>query len=185
MDCILLKGMRANIYIDDLLSVCQGFANAVLQDKDVKAFFARGGWVFKPSKSSGPPSQRVTYLGLIINSVEMIFEIPPEKMLRLLEGSKILLSARRFLVKNLASWVGLLQSLRLAVGPIVSIMCRSIYDCIKSAKFWTSYIKLTDLARFQLQWWLDNLPNLSGYPICQDDSIVKFELSVAGYARQC
>ena len=67
MDCILLKGMRANIYIDDLLSVCQ--------DKDVKAFFARGGWVFKPSKSSGPPSQRVTYLGLVINSIDMIFEI--------------------------------------------------------------------------------------------------------------
>ena len=90
--------MRANIYIDDLLSRCQGFVNVVMQDKAVKAFFYRGGWVFKPSKSSGPPSQRVTYLGLIINSVEMIFDIPPKKMLRLLEGVKILLSARRFLV---------------------------------------------------------------------------------------
>ena len=81
--------------------MCQGFANVVLQDEAVKAFFARGGWVFKPSKSSGTPSQKVLYLGLIINSVEMIFEIPPDKMLRLLEGVKILLSARRFLVKSL------------------------------------------------------------------------------------
>ena len=112
----------------------------------------------------------------------MIFEIPPDKMLRLLEGVKILLSARRFLVKTLASWVGLLQSVRLAIGPIVSIMCHSIYDCIKSAKYWSSYIKLTDLARFQLQWWLDNLPSLNGYPICQEPSIVKFEFSVAGDA---
>ena len=133
MDCILLKGMRANIYIDDLLSVCQGFVNAVNQDKAVQAFFYEGGWVFKPSKSSGPPSQRVTYLGLVINSLDMIFEIPADKMLRLLEGAKVLLSARRFLVKTLASWVGLLQSVRLALGPVVSIMCRSLYDSIKPA----------------------------------------------------
>ena len=82
----------------------------------------------------------------------------------------------------MASWVGLLQSVRLAIGPIVSIMCRSIYDCIKSARYWSSYIQLTDLARFQLQWWLDNLPSLNGYPICQEPSIVKFEFSVDGDA---
>ena len=182
MDCILLKGMRANIYIDDLLSICQGFANAVIQDKAIRAYFYEGGWVFKPSKSSGPPSQRVTYLGLVINSLDMIFEIPADKMVRLLEGAKFLLSARRFLVKTLASWVGLLQSVRLAVGPVVSIMCRSLYDCIKAAKYWSSYIKLSDLAKFQLQWWVDNLPSLDGYPICQDSSVIKFEFSVSGDA---
>ena len=87
----------------------------------------------------------------------MIFDIPPEKMERLLEGAKFLLSARRFLVKTLVSWVGLLQSVRLAVGPLVSLMCRSLYDNIKSARFWSSYIQLSDLARFQLKWWFDNL----------------------------
>ena len=120
MACILMKGKRANIYIDDLLSACQGFQLALLQDKFIKDFFAKGGWVFKASKSSGLPSQRVTYLGLIIDSVKMVFEIPPEKLDRLLEGAKFLLTARRFLVRTLASWVGLLQSVRLAVGPIVS-----------------------------------------------------------------
>merc|ERR1712074_463406 len=68
---------------------------------------------------------------------------------------------------------------RLAVGPVVSIMCRSLYDCIKAAKYWSSYIKLSDLGTFQLQWWLDNLPSLDGYPICQDSSVLKFEFSVS------
>ena len=31
MACILMKGKRANIYIDDLLSACQGFQKALLQ----------------------------------------------------------------------------------------------------------------------------------------------------------
>ena len=137
---------------------------------------------FKPSKSSGLPSQRVTYLGLVIDSLKMEFEIPPAKLVRLLEGAKILLKARRFKVKALASWVGLLQSVRLAVGPLVSLMCRSLYDVIKSAQYWSSYVKLTNLARFQLEWWVENLEELNGYPICKEPTVVKFEFSVAGDA---
>ena len=112
----------------------------------------------------------------------MEFEIPPAKLVRLLEGAKFLLKARRFLVRTLASWVGLLQSVRLAVGPLVSLMCRSLYDCIKSAQYWSSFIKLSVLARFQLNWWLENLEELNGFPICKEPTIVKFEFSVAGDA---
>ena len=46
------------------------------------------------------------------------------------------MSSRRVHVKNLASWVGLLQSVRLAVGPLISLMCRSIYDDISNARSW-------------------------------------------------
>ena len=117
--------------------------------------------MFKPSKSSGVPSQRVKYLGLIINSVSMKFEIPEDKLSKLIEKAKFLISLRRVLVKDLASWVGLLQSCRLAVGPLISIMCRSLYDTIKNARTWFSYIELSDLADFQLKWWVENLSSLS------------------------
>jgi len=170
-----LKGKRGQIYIDDLLSACQGYHLALLQDQFIQNFFGEGGWVFKPSKSSGLPSQRVIYLGLVIDSLTMQFEIPPEKLVRLLEGAKFLLKARRFKVKALASWVGLLQSVRLAVGPLVSLMCRSLYDVIKSAQYWSSFVKLTNLARFQLEWWVENLEELNGYPICKEPTVVKFE----------
>ena len=61
-------------------------------------------------------------------------------------------------------------------------MCRSLYDNIKSVQFWSSYIKLSDLARFQPKCWLDNLQDLNGFPICKESSIVRFEFSVAGDA---
>ena len=80
MSYLQVEGARSNIYIDDLLSLCQGFEAALLQDKFIQEFFLRGGWVFKPSKSSGPPSQRVKYLGLIVDSARMQFEIPQEKL---------------------------------------------------------------------------------------------------------
>ena len=112
---------------------------------------------FRSSKSSGLPSQKVKYLGLVIDSVKLTFGIPEEKLGRILEGAKSLLTHRRLLVKSLASWVGLLQSCRLAIGPLVSIMCRSLYDCISSARSWYSLIVLTDLASFQLKWWVEIL----------------------------
>ena len=62
----LLKGKRANIFIDDLLSTCQGYHLALLQDKFIWTFFGEEGWVFKPSTSSGLPSQKVTYLGYLL-----------------------------------------------------------------------------------------------------------------------
>ena len=91
-----------------------------------------------------------------------------------------MLTARRLLVRTLASWVGLLQSVRLAIGPIVSLMCRSLYDNIKNAAFWSSYIKLSDLARFRLIWWLENLQDLNGFLFCKEPTICNFEYSVVG-----
>jgi hypothetical protein len=154
---------------------------ALLQDKFIQDFFLeKEDGFLKPLNLL--VFQRVTYLGLVIDSNKMEFEIPPSKLLRLLEGAQLLLKTRRIIVTSLASWIGLLQSVRLAVGPIVSLMCRSLYDNIKSAQFWSSYIQLTDLARFQLNWWLKNLQDLNGFPICKEPSVVKFEFSVAGDA---
>ena len=133
-----------------------------LQDKLIQEFFLKGVWVFKPSKSSGPPSQRVKYLGLIIDSLQMRFEIPQDKLERLLEGGRHLLNLRRVHVKNLASWVGLLQSVRLALGPLVSLMCRSIYDDISGARSWSTILQLSPKCRFLIDWWVRNLSFLNG-----------------------
>ena len=110
MSHLALEGARSQIYIDDLISFCESFEQGFLQDILIQEFFLKGGWVFKPSKSSGLPSQRVKYLGLIIDSVKMTFSIPEEKLGRIFEGAKSLLTQRRLLVKSLASLVGLLQS---------------------------------------------------------------------------
>ena len=77
----------------------------------------------------------------------MKFEIPSEKLEKLLSFGRELLSLRRVNVKSLASWVGSLQACRLAIGPIVSILCRSLYDDIKNAKTWHSKITLSSQAR--------------------------------------
>ena len=127
MASLRLEGKRSSIYIDDLFNSHQTFEGCALQEIYIHNQFLKGGWVFKPEKSSGPPSQKVKYLGIIINSLTMCFEIPKEKYELNLTESAFFLTSKHFPVRQLASWVGKLQSLRLAIGPIVSIMCKSLY----------------------------------------------------------
>ena len=110
------------------------------------------------------------------------FGIPQEKLDRLLEGGGILSSSRRVHVKHLAAWVGLLQSVRLAVGPLVSLMCRSIYDDISNARSWSTVLKLSTKCRHQVDWWVRNLSSLTGYPISKESTITAFEFALAGDA---
>ena len=176
------QGARCQIYIDDLIAFASSFSLGVAQDRKIQEFFLQGGWVFKPEKSSGPPSQRVLYLGLIIDSVSMRFEIPPQKLEHILSLGKEILSLRRVNVKMLASWVGSVQACRLAIGPIISILCRSLYDEIKNAKTWHSWIDLSIPALMSLRWWVENLSKYSSYPIIEDPTIIRCDFSLAGDA---
>ena len=112
----------------------------------------------------------------------MQFEILKDKLDRLLEGGEILLSSCRVHVRNLASWVGLLQSVRLAVGPLISLMCWSIYDDISNARSWSTVLQLSSKGRFQIDWWVKNLSSLNGYPITKESSITAFEFALASDA---
>ena len=107
----------------------------------VRDLFEEAGWVFKPSKSSGFPSQYVVFLGLGIDSRDMTFNIPDLKMTRVVHWAEELLHLDRVSVKSLAGFVGLLQSLSRATGPIVSVMTRSLYREIAKARSWSSFCK--------------------------------------------
>ena len=101
------------------------------------------------------------FLGLGVGSRDMTFNIPDLKMTRVVHWAEDLLQLDMVSVKSLAGFVGLLQSLRKATGPIVSVMTRSLYREIVKARSWSSFCKLTELAHFELSWWKDNIQFLS------------------------
>ena len=93
----------------------------------------------------------------------MNFEIPNDKLAFILEEASCLLKTRFSPIKSLASWVGKLQSLRLAIGPIVSLVCRTNYNVIKLAQSWFSSVTLDFNSKMEVTWWLDNLKYLSSF----------------------
>ena len=61
------RGLRGLLYIDDKLTVGFDDPNCLYWFSQVRALFDEDGWVFKPGKSSGLPSQFVIFLGLSID----------------------------------------------------------------------------------------------------------------------
>ena len=60
----------------------------------------------------------------------------------------------------MARLVGKLQSVRLATGPIVAVLTRSLCVAVTAAKTWKSWIELTEMARYELRWWEENLQHV-------------------------
>ena len=69
------------------------------------------GWTFNQAKSSGKPAQVVRFLGLNINSWDLSFNIPEDKLKDIKKKQKWLMNLCGVHMKQLAKLVGILQSL--------------------------------------------------------------------------
>ena len=159
------QGFRGQIYIDDLITAASTKKRAIEAEKKAKNLFEKCGWVFKEEKRSGEPSQEVKYLGLVIDSRDMTFNIHKEKQDTIISRIREIKGRRKVKVKAVARVVGTLQSVGRATGPIVRIMTRSLYQEVSKAKTWSSFVTLGAAAEEELTWWEKNLKSVSKYPI--------------------
>ena len=129
------RGMRGLLYIDDMWTVGSSFEQCLYWETQVKDVFAEAGWVFKPGKRSGEPSQSQLYrfFGLVLDSRDLTFNILEDKLIQIEARAKEILRRKFNKVRILAGFVGFLQSVRHATGPIVSVMTRSLYFVINNA----------------------------------------------------
>ena len=149
---------------DDNLAVAESLEKCLVAERQVIKLFQDCGWVFKPSKRSGEPAQLCRFLGLEIDSRDLTFNIPQDKIEKIKSVAVEILARKRIKVKLLARFVGMLQSVKLATGPIVAVMTRSLYHTVASAPSWSSMVVLSDMAKFETNWWHDNLNEVSKYP---------------------
>ena len=170
------RGVRGLIYIDDNLTVAGSFRDCLKSEAEVVSVFAGCGWVFKPSKRSGDPSQCVRFLGLIVDSRDLTFSVPEDKLVRIVEDCGSLLRGKWVKIRKVASVVGLIQSVRRATGPIVAVLTRSLNHAVQCAARWESWVRLDELARFELQWWKSNVRSVSRYPISGKMSVTSVEV---------
>ena len=75
------RGERGLIYIDDKLTLGASREECLYWEKETKILIEKAGLVFKPSKRSGDPAQVCKFLGLVIDTRDLTFNIPEEKIL--------------------------------------------------------------------------------------------------------
>lgn len=157
-------GISMIAYLDDFLWSAEKGGVLALVDF-VRALLSRLGFSVSEKKSEWTPSQILQFLGLLVNTEAHIFEVPPERVAKILAALAKLRSefARKQKVeaRALARICGHLLSVRLAVTP-ARIFSRALYAALNEAEAWNSKLELSQEAVQELDFWIDSLHKFNG-----------------------
>jgi hypothetical protein len=105
-------------------------------------------------KSTTKPTREIRRLGFMVNSIKGTFAVPCDRWDILQSCVSGLINARRGRVRarSLASCVGQIVSMRLAVGPTAHFITRHIYETLNSRLFgWSSWVTLSSESLSELR----------------------------------
>ena len=130
-------------------------------------------------KSQWTPAYQVSWLGFNIDLLGGAIIVPQLKVdaIRNLVGSALkrdMLAARQ-----LASIVGKVISLSLAVGSVARFMTRSLYALLNHRQSWNDILTLDEEATAELQFWESNLQGYNSQPIWHQPGVVRVVYSDA------
>ena len=122
--------------------------------------------VHHSTKSVLIPTQHITFLGFIFNTVDMTLTLTSEKKERIKKLAKVLLT-KNITIRMLASFVGNLTASFEAV-PYGRLYCRHIETCkigaLKVAKGnFEAPCYLSQQAADEIQWWVDKIDNAKSH----------------------
>ena len=121
------RGQRAVIYIDDGICASASQQQAEQDSAATVSDLQEAGFVLNTVKSKLTPHQIGEWLGFIVDLVSGCFYIPEEKIDRLKANTLNIAYCSRVSVRALASVVGQIMSMSLALGPIARLRTRTLY----------------------------------------------------------
>ena len=102
-------GIRNTIYIDDQSVLGSSFLKCAANTQITLLSFEKAGWVVNTKKSCDPPTQKMEFLGLEIDSVQMKYYVPAKKSDDICRLLCDILALKKVHVKVLAKLCGKLQ----------------------------------------------------------------------------
>jgi hypothetical protein len=167
-------GIFIVIYIDDQLTSAQTARLCKLHSDFAELCLELAGWKIKASKGMRIATQDGVFLGLRHNLVNLHYYIPEVKLAEIIKFGIWLNSERRIPVRKLASFYGKISSVRLALGPVTSLICRTGQRIIAqySEFSWSGYATLTDEVQKEIRFLVQNLESLNGFPMKMASSVV-------------
>ena len=159
------QNMRCSYYIDDSLNmdkdraVCQN--NTLTMVKTLESL----GFTINYKKSSLVPSQRIIFFGFIIDTVEFKIFLTEEKINKILLKAENLLKNSKVIVRELASFIGLIVNAFYAVfeAPLhYRGMERNKLEGLGSDMNFDNEVFLSDNSIQEIQWWSRNVRSKNG-----------------------
>ena len=104
------EGHESSGYMDDSYLQGDDYVDCVANIKCTLSIFHWLGFIPHPEKSVLLPTQRFTYLGFILDSVEMKVSLTPDRTEGLIKCCRDVLSKPRNIIREVASLVGMMTA---------------------------------------------------------------------------
>ena len=158
------SGIRIVLYLDDGLATAADKQSALKTSIFVRETLSKAGFVTHPVKSQWSPVQRLSWLGFVIDTSLGQLEVPSEKITLLRCQLQQILSMDRIPARLLASVVGKIIAMGLAIGPLTRFMTRSVYTMIESRYSWCDHLQLSSEAERELAFWEKRVSDYNAHP---------------------
>jgi len=163
-----IRGYFVLAYVDDFLLMAPS-PEELIQARDWIAQDLRNhGWHLEMDKSHWEPTQRLEFLGLIIDSQRGILEVPQAKVNNLKSLIREVLPKKEETARNLARVAGTLISVARAFSP-ARLYTRTVYREFKGYQTrswdWDTKVTLSQKTKEELTWILNNLDKFNGSAI--------------------
>ena len=159
------RGIPIAIFLDDGLGGGADHVSAKINSLVVHSDLLKSGFVPNEVKSQWEPTQIITWLGVILNSIDGSIKATDDRISKLsdnLETLSTLQHPASVHVKCVARVAGQIISLSSCVGPVARIMTRFLFSVINSAVSWDCYVSLTEDAISEIVFWRRNVHSLNG-----------------------
>ena len=124
-------------------------------------------FILNRTKSKLSPQQTGQWLGVIIDVLTGRYFVPEEKIVKLMHSIDSVLATRLVPARLLASIIGQIISMSLAIGPVARLRTRVLYEVVNKRRFWSDKLQLSPLSLF-IAPQFPNLSQLRNVPISHD-----------------
>ena len=133
-----LPGLRIIIFLDDILLVASSKQKCLDQLQFLRQLITDLGFIVNDKKSQLEPCTKLTFLGFIIDSLDMKLYLPQDKIHKTVSACSSLISTASPTIGQVAQVTGLLVSALPAV-PYLRLYYRSIESCKSRSANNTTY----------------------------------------------
>ena len=147
-------------YLDDFFTCHHGESRCGRDRDSIIRICEELGVPLAPDKIEGP-AQRITFLGIEIDTVSMRVQLPPEKIKKLKEKLEGVGKKKRITKKDLLSLIGSLSFASKVVKPGRMFLRRLITLSTKVSSL-HHYITINEDARADIEWWRTFLVSWNG-----------------------
>ena len=180
-------GHLSIIYVDDSLLMGYSLEECIRNVRDTLHILQSLVFTINFIKCELEPSQTITFLGFIFNSLDMTITLTIEKKQKIFDMAHHILSSQKITIRYAASFIGNLVAALPAV-PYGKLYYRFMeHDKIENLKLskgnYENDMIFSHLATTEVQWWLDNIMSQLKSLLCEilPDMLIFTDASTVGW----